>query len=259
MEEQPYMPNDERRLYGDLAWLWPVMSPPEEYADEAGYWLRELRSRLPAGRRRVLELGTGGGHFLHQLVPEYDAVAVDPSEAMLAHSRRLNPGVTHYVGDMRTVRLGETFDAVLIHDAISYMLTEEDLRAAFTTARAHLEPGGLLIVAPDHYADTFTSPYVDDDTKSDGETTLTYVEYSVVLDPHGTTVETVYTYYIARDGELRVEMDRHTTGLFPLATWARVLSAAGFGVERVDYPVGEDGAPMYLWVGTLRAGDAPPS
>ena len=240
------------RLYGDLAWLWPVMSPPEEYAEEAVYWLRPLRSRLPASKRRVLELGTGGGHFLHQLVPEYDAVAVDVSEEMLAHSRRLNPSVAHHVGDMRAVRLGETFDAVLIHDAISYMLTEDDLRAAFATARAHLEPGGLLIVAPDHYRDTFSSPYVDDDTRSDGETTLTYVEYSVLLDPQDTTVETVYTYYIVRDGELRVEVDRHTTGLFTLATWERLLSEAGFDVERVDYPVDEVGMPMYLWVCALR-------
>ena len=242
------------RLYGDLAWLWPIMSPPEEYADEAIFWLRQLRARLPEGRRRVLELGTGGGHFLHQLLPEYDATAVDLSDAMLAHSRRLNPGVAHHVGDMRTVRLGETFDAVLIHDAIDYMLTEDDLRAAFSTARAHLAAGGLLIVAPDHYADTFTSPYVDDDTKSDGETTLTYVEYSYDLDPTDTQVETVYTYYIVRGGELRVEFDRHTTGLFPIATWERALSEAGFVVERVDYPVSEDGTPMWLWVCTLRAG-----
>ena len=128
--------NGHNRLYGDLAWLWPIMSPPEEYADEAGYWLRALRSRLPSGRRRVLELGTGGGHFLHQLTGEYDATAVDLSEAMLAHSRRLNPGVAHHVGDMRSVRLGETFDAVLIHDAIDYMTTEDELRAAFETTRA---------------------------------------------------------------------------------------------------------------------------
>ena len=49
------------RLYGDLAWLWPLMSPPEHYADEAGYWLQALRERLPAGKRRILELGCGGG------------------------------------------------------------------------------------------------------------------------------------------------------------------------------------------------------
>ena len=101
------------RLYGDLAHLWPLMSPPDHYKEEARYWLRELRARLAPGRRRILDLGTGGGHHLHQLTAEFDATAVDLSEAMLAHSRRLNPGVAHHVGDMRTVRLGETFDAVL--------------------------------------------------------------------------------------------------------------------------------------------------
>ena len=48
---------------------------------------------------------------------------------------RLNPGVAHHVGDMRSVRLGETLDAVLVHDAIDYMTTEVELRAAFETTR----------------------------------------------------------------------------------------------------------------------------
>ena len=236
------------RLYGDLAWLWPLMSPPEHYAEEAGYWLRALRERLRIGRRRILELGCGGGHLLHHLVSEYDATAVDLSEGMLAHSRRLNPGVAHHVGDMRSVRLGQTFDAVLIHDAIDYMTTEDELRAVFATSRAYLRAGGLLIVAPDHYTGTLTSPSVDDDTNSDGETTLTYVDYSIDLDPTDTTVETTYVFFIDQDGELRVEVDRHTTGLFPVATWERLLTEAGFAWERVDYPVSEDGTPMWLWV-----------
>ena len=29
---------------------------------------------------------------------------------------------------MRSVRLGRTFDAVFVHDAIAYMTTEDDLR-----------------------------------------------------------------------------------------------------------------------------------
>ena len=44
--------------------------------------------------------------------------------------------MSHHVGDLRSVRLGETFDAVLVHDAIDYMTTEVELRAAFETARA---------------------------------------------------------------------------------------------------------------------------
>ncbi|MCY3783993.1 MAG: class I SAM-dependent methyltransferase [Chloroflexi bacterium] len=229
------------------------MSPPEQYEEEAGYWLRELRARLAPGRRRILDLGTGGGHHLHRLTDDFDADAVDLSQAMLAHSQRLNPSVRHHVADMRTVRLGEVFDAVLIHDAIDYMTTEADLLAVFASARAHLHPGGLLLAAPDNYAETFKAPGVCCETNRDAETELTWVEYSVDLDPSDTTIETTYVFFIKRGGELRVEVDGHTTGLFPIATWERLLTETGFEVERIDYPVSKDGRPMFLWVGRLHA------
>ena len=241
----------QNRLYGDLAHLWPLMSPPDHYADEARYWLRELRSRLPTGRRRILDLGSGGGHHLHPLTAEFDATAVDLSEAMLTHSRRLNPGVAHHAGDMRSIRLGETFDAVLIHDAISYMTTESDLNAVFATARAHLRPGGLLIVAPDDYAESFHPPDVEHHTIRTADAELTYVEYSTDLDPNDTTIETTYVFFIKQNCKLQVEVDDHVTGLFPIAAWARLLAEAGFEADRVDYPVSEDGREMWLWVGSM--------
>ena len=82
------------------------------------------------------------------------------------------------------IRLGETFDAVLIHDAISYMTTEADLLSVFATARAHLRPGGLLIAAPDDYTDTFQpTPRRIPDQPQRRKPKLTYVEYSTDLDP----------------------------------------------------------------------------
>ena len=267
------------RLYDDLAYLWPLMSPPEDYADEGERWRRELRARLGPGRIRFLDLGTGGGHHLHQIIggegDRFDAAAVDLSETMLSHSRRLNPGVSHHVGDMRFVRLGETFDAVLIHDAISYMTTEADLLAAFATARAHLRPGGLLLAAPDDYAETFDPPrvrhetrraagkeltYVEYSTDADPTDTraetayeLTYVEYSTDADPTDTRAETAYVFFLNEGRELRVEVDQHVTGLFPIAAWERLLREAGFAPQRVDYPYADDDRPMFLWVCALRA------
>ena len=58
---------------------------------------------------------------------------------------------------MRTLRLGRTFDAVLVHDAICYMTTEADLRAAMTTAFEHLRPGGAAVFLPDHVRETFAA------------------------------------------------------------------------------------------------------
>ena len=115
-------------MYGDLAELWPLISAPEDNAHEASYWRRALRSKLGPGRHSLLELGVGGGNNLSHLTDDFDATAVDLSPGMLVHSQRLNPSVEHHVGDMRTVRLGRKFDAVIAHGAIGYMLTERPPR-----------------------------------------------------------------------------------------------------------------------------------
>ena len=233
----------------------PLISAPADYAREADLWRLALRETLGLGRHRLLELGVGGGNNLSHLTGEFDATAVDRSEAMLANSRRLNPRVAHVVGDMRTVRLGRTFDAVLIHDAISYLVSEEELRQTLATARAHLGPGGVFITAPDHYRETFRAGATAHAPASDGHTELTHVEYTYDPDPADTMVESLSLYILREDGgPARVEVDRHALGLFPLARWMALMAEAGFSVEQRPYDVHDDGREAWLLVGLLRGG-----
>ena len=238
-------------MYDELAHLWPIIGAPEDYAHEASFWRSVLRSRLGAGRHHILELGVGGGSNLSHLTSEFQATAVDLSEKMLAISSSLNPDVEHLVGDMRSIRLGRKFNAVLIHDAIAYMLTEDDLRLTFETARAHLAPGGVFIIAPEWYKETFLSIHASHESHSDGRIELTLFEYSHDPDPTDTTIETRFVYFIKEDGQLRVEQDVHVTGLFPLDTWLALLAESGFETEMVPYPVHDDGHEAHLLTGTL--------
>ena len=128
-------PPATHRFYGDLAGWWPLISPPGEYAEEAAYIATILGSAsIPVGD--VLELGSGGGHNAVHLKATFSMTLVDLSEGMLEVSRRLNPDCAHHLGDLRTVRLGRSFDAVLVHDAVDYMVTEADLGQAVETAFA---------------------------------------------------------------------------------------------------------------------------
>ena len=224
----------------------------QEYALEAWHIKEVLANRLGPGRHTLLELGVGGGHVLSHLTDNYQATAVDLSPDMLALSQKLNPLVKHHLGDMRQVRLGQTFRAVLIHDAITYMLNEGDLRAAFETAKAHLPPGGVLVTAPDWFQETFESPSVLHWTKGDGEREITLIEYVHDPDPKDTTIESVFFYLIKENGELRVEQDRHITGLFPKGTWHRLMQETGFSSEEVTYPACEGGYGGHLIVGVLQ-------
>ena len=238
------------RLYNELAYLWPVISPAEDYTVEALYWLRAIDSKLGPGMHTLLELGVGGGHLLSYLTPHHRAEAVDVSPRMLELSQQRNPEVKHHLGDMRTVRLGRRFDAVLIHDAIGYMLTESDLRAAFETARAHLRPGGLLLVAPDMVAESFYEGKVIRWTTSAGSVTITTEEILHDPDPSDTQVESLFTYDITENGVRRVVKDLHVTGLFSIDAWTSLMEEAGFAVERTPLP-GDEGYGEWLFSGTV--------
>ena len=219
------------KLYDDLADWYPLLTPLAHYADEAPVYRAALRDALGPGRHTLLELGAGAGHNAHYLTEDFAFTLTDLSPAMLRHARRVCPGAELVQGDMRTLRLGRTFDAVFAHDALCYMLTEDDLRAVFRTARAHLRPGGVLLLAPDFFAETF-EPGSEEDGGDEGDRALRYLAW--VWQPAGVGDRYVVDYAIfTREGDAApvLHHDRHEEGLFSRAQWIAWLEAEGFAVE----------------------------
>src|SRR4029453_11040222 len=68
-------------------------------------------------------------------------------ESNIAYARSARRGLTLHVGDMRTIRLGRTFDVITCFgNALSYALTDEDLERVAATFGAHAHAGTLLMV-----------------------------------------------------------------------------------------------------------------
>jgi SAM-dependent methyltransferase len=242
------------RFYGDLAPWWPLISPPEDYAEEAAE-LADLLTSGDAPVREVLELGSGGGHNAVHLAHRFALTLVDASPQMLVVSRRLNPGCEHVVGDMRRLRLGKLFDAVLVHDAIDYMTTEIDLRAALATAHEHCRPGGVVVLAPDHTRETF-SPGTDHGggDAPDGRG-VRYLEWTTDPDPSDTEVTTDYAFLLREPGgAVRAVHETHTTGLFDRSTWLRLLAEVGFAPHRVVERTAGDRPARDLFLGRRLEG-----
>ncbi|WP_026874946.1 class I SAM-dependent methyltransferase [Jiangella gansuensis] len=221
-------PSAPYRFYGDLASWWPLISPPDEYADEAAFAASVLNSaQRPV--REVLELGSGGGHNAVHLKQHFALTLVDLSPEMLDVSRRLNPECEHHQADMRTVRLGRDFDAVFVHDAVDYMVTEDDLVQSIATAFAHCRPGGVAVFVPDHTAETFqesTEHGGEDDTDGRG---ARFLGWTWDPDPADTWVRTEYVLLLrSADGRTECVHETHDTGLFSRDVWFRRLTDAGF-------------------------------
>jgi hypothetical protein len=225
----------EPRLYRELASWWPLLSAPAEYAEEAAFYERTLVAACERPPQTLLELGSGGGNNASHLKVRFEMTLVDRSAGMLDVSRTLNPECEHVEGDMRTVRLGRLFDAVFVHDAVVYMISEADLRMAIETAFVHCRPGGAALFAPDHVKESYRPS--TSHGGHDGESrSLRYLEWTWDPDPTDTTCIVDFAYLLREsDGSVRVERDRHIEGLFSREDWLRLLSEAGFRPSMVPF------------------------
>jgi SAM-dependent methyltransferase len=221
-------------MYTELAPWFHLLTRPADYWDEAAFVARVVDEVAIGEARTLLELGSGGGNNASHLKARFECTLADISPDMLALSRSLNPECEHLEGDMRSLRLGRTFDVVFIHDAIGYLTSEADLRAGIATAAAHVRPGGVVILTPDATTEIFKPRTDMGGHDGDDGRSLRYLEWI-----HPTTTSTYDVDYviIARSAadDLRVVHDRHTLGLFPRATWERLIQEAG--LELVDTTV----------------------
>lgn len=214
-------------LYTRRAAWFHLLTAPADYVCEAAELVRIIREAGSGPLATLLELGAGGGNMASHYKRDVAATLVDLSPSMLALSRTINPECEHLVGDMRTLRLGRSFDAVLVHDAVMYMTSVEALRAVMRTALAHLRPGGVAVFAPDCTRETF-APGTAHGGDDDGERGLRYLEWTFDPDPEDSTY-TVDFALLLRDGdEVVCEHERHTYGLFSRGEWLDMLEETGF-------------------------------
>jgi SAM-dependent methyltransferase len=243
----------KQRFYAELARWWPLVSPVEEYAGEAAEFLRVLSDAAPDAKT-ILELGSGGGHNAFYLKRAYRMTLTDLSEDMLVVSKRINPECEHLPGDMRTLHLGRMFDAVFAHDAIAYMTTEADLSATMATAFRHTRPGGVALFVPDDVKESFESD--TDCGGHDGPSGegIRFLEWSHA-DPNDTVSTTSYSFVVREvDGSISSFSETHRQGLFPRATWVRLLEQQGFSVEVLTERTDEDRHPRAMFLARRPAG-----
>ena len=221
------------KLYSELASWFHLLSAPKDYAEEAEFARNTLIKASATPVKTVLELGAGGGSNASHMKSEFAMTLTDLSPSMLDESRRINPECEHITGDMRTLRLGRVFDAVFIHDALTYLTTREDLIQCMKTAVVHCKPGGVALFMPDYVRETFVSGVHHGGHDGDGRS-LRYFEWTFDPDPSDTT-HTVDFVLLLREGTspVRVEHDHHVNGLFSRGEWLDWLREAGFRSSRM--------------------------
>lgn len=142
------------------------------------------------GATSVLELGAGYGRITLALAKAgHSVVGVELAPGLLARAQKhlqdasqgsggeaVAARVSLVSGDMASVDLGQRFDRVLIpHSGLYCLLSAERVEACLAVARAHLVPGGLLLL--DGYAaDDFHEESMPEDVEADHLDSVAQVE-----------------------------------------------------------------------------------
>ena len=215
------------RLYSDLAHWWPHISPRESYEAEAQVHLRLIDDALGRMATSILELGSGGGRLAAIYGSDREVVLSDLSPEMIEQSQQHNPTREHVVGDMRSMRLNRTFDAVVIQDAVMYLTSPEDLLATFITAAEHLKTGGVLLILPDVVKETFQEGSISGGTF--GSPAAQLLEWHWDPNPDDDTFQVDMCLMIRNEnGEIETIHEQHKMGLFDRSTLCRLMREAGF-------------------------------
>jgi SAM-dependent methyltransferase len=194
-----------KRLYRDLAWIWPIIRPAQDYVTEIEQLVHILREHSRIEIKTLLHLGCGGGHHDFALKKYFKVTGIDISEAMLELARKLNPEVTYYLGDMRSTRLGTRFDVVVIFDSINYILTRQELSATCKTAFEHLNPGGVIVIIAEVTKECFQQNRTICSVHSQGDIEVVFIQNYYDPDPLDTTYEANFVFLIRQRGKFTIE------------------------------------------------------
>ena len=117
----------------------------KDYKAEVDY-IDALLGRYNVCGKGLLEFGSGTGKH-GKLLAElgYDVTGIERSAEMVEQAKS-SSGFSCQQGDICSVQLGRTFDAVLsLFHVVSYLTTNYSVQSVFSRASEHLKSGGLFL------------------------------------------------------------------------------------------------------------------
>lgn len=136
--------------FGAYAHFYDTLYKDKNYSAECDFVERQIKAYSSHSVSTILDLGCGTGKHARELASrKYSVTGVDRSAEMLEEATKntdKNSAIDYVQGDLTSVRLNKTFDAVTcLFAVISYVTDNQALVEAFKTVALHLKPGGIFV------------------------------------------------------------------------------------------------------------------
>lgn len=231
-------------MFTESAELYDIIySGFKDYPAEARQIATIIRREQPAARR-VLDVACGTGEHARILTEAHgfdvDGLDLDPAFVRIATAKL--PRGCVYEADMTSFSLDRRYDVVMcLFSSIGYVLTLDKVRRTLERFRAHLAPGGVVLVEP-WFAPGALQP---------GRTTLATAERADVtvarmseIAIDGRLSRVRFEYLIGRGGRVQHAVEVHELGLFTPDELIDCFVRAGFAVGSDG--VGLTGRGLYV-------------
>lgn len=117
----------------------------KDYAAEVDY-ITALLARHGLTSGDLLEFGSGTGKHGRLLAKRGFCIHGIERSAEMVSQAEVAPGFSCQEGDIGTIQMGRTYDAVLsLFHVMSYQTSNAEAQAVFARAAEHLSPGGLFV------------------------------------------------------------------------------------------------------------------
>lgn len=140
------------KVFDAYAAYYDLLYQDKDYSAEVQFVHNLLKKHGVPVNSAILELGSGTGKHADGFARlGYSLFGVDMSPTMVDEANRRKSAdvadrLDFTVGDVRDVRVGKSFDAVIsLFHVASYQTSNDDLVAMFKTAVSHLKTGGIFL------------------------------------------------------------------------------------------------------------------
>lgn len=218
----------------EVAEIWDAVytGRGRDYESEAAGVARLIRERRP-GADSLLDVACGTGEHLRHFDGMFAHVeGVELSQDMIAAGRGRSPWLAMHQADMRSFDLGRRFDAITcLFSSIGHARTAAELDATLARFADHLQPGGIVIVEPWWFPETFADGYVTGDVvRADGRV-IGRVSHS---SREGAASRVSAHFTVADAAGLRHFTEDLVISLFTREQYENAFRRAGGAVEYLD-------------------------
>ncbi len=247
-------------VFNHYARYYDLLYRDKDYFAEADYLHGLIQSNAPDAKT-VLNLGCGSGRHDQELAKlGYSITGVDLSNEMLNMARSAGKGnaaLQYHSGDIRSIRLKQQFDVVMaLFHVISYQTSNQDLLAAFETARCHLRTGGVFIFDCWYGPGVLTDPpAVRVKELEDEQIKITRIAQPVMY-PNHNLVDVNYQLFIRDKQSNAVDEIRETHSMRYLFVpeIELLLGNAGFEIKSCHEWLSETAPTLESWNAVLVCG-----